>query len=277
LKEGPRVAVPTLGTRRGPWLGLALAVSAFVFFAAALAGAETIQNGTLRVAFSGKFSPQLLPRHGSTPISVSIGGHISTTNGEPPPQLRRIAIAFNRSGRLSSTGLPVCRLEEIQPATNEGALRSCRRSLVGEGSFSANVVLPEQAPFPSRGKVFAFNGRMAGRPVILAHVYGTEPVPTSYTLPFAIRDSAGRFGTVLSASLPRVTADWGFVTGIDLTLGRRFNYRGRQHGYFSAECPAPSGFPGAVFPLARASLSFAHGPTVSSVMNRTCQVITGTH
>lgn len=247
---------------------------AALLLAAALATAaqaETVQKGHLRVAFSGGFAPRSLPRSGAAPISVAIGGRISTSDGKPPPQLRRIEVAINRSGRVNTTGLPSCRLDRIQPSTNRGALEACRSSLVGEGSFSANVELPEQAPFPSRGKVLAFAGRESGRPVILAHVYGTDPVPTSYTLPFRIAGEHGTFGTVLSASLPQVTSDWGFVTGIHLKLSRRFSYHGRRRSFLSAGCPAPTGFPGAVFPLVRASFVFTGGPTVSSVLSRSCR------
>ena len=238
----------------------------------ALATAEVVQKGSLRVAFKGEFSPQALPRQGAAPIAVAIGGRISTTDGEPPPQLRRITIEINRSGRLSAAGLPICEVKDIQPSTNEGALATCRDSLVGTGSFSANVELPEQAPFPSRGKVLAFASREGGRPVILAHVYGTEPIPTSYTLPFRIGTAKGDFGTLLTASLPQVTSDWGFVTGIDLRLNRRFSVRGERRSYLSAGCPAPAGFPGASFPLVRASFVFARGATLTSVLNRSCRV-----
>jgi hypothetical protein len=192
-------------------------------------------------------------------------------DGTSPPQLRKVVMAINRNGHLDARGLPNCRLKEIQPSTSQGALTACRRSLVGQGSFSANVKLPEQSPFPARGKVLAFAGVEKGRPVILAHVYGTNPVPTSYTLPFAITSSHGTFGTILTASLPRVTSDWGFVTGMSLRLSRHFSYRGRQRSYLSAGCPAPPGFPGATFPLVRASFAFAQGPTISSVLERSCR------
>ena len=241
----------------------------------ATASAEVVQKGHLRVAFSGEFSPQALPRQGAAPIAVAIGGRISTTNGEPPPQLRRISIEINRSGRLSATGLPACDLRDIQPSTNDGALAACGDSLVGTGSFSANVELPEQAPFPSRGRVLAFAGRDGGRPVIFAHVYGTQPIPTSYTLPFRIGSGRGDFGTVLTASLPQVTSDWGFVTGIDLRLNRRFSFHGKRRSYLSAGCPAPAGFPGASFPLVRASFVFAKDITLESVLNRSCKVSRG--
>jgi hypothetical protein len=76
-------------------------------------------------------------------------------------------------------------------STTAEAISACRSSLVGTGTFSANVKLPEQSPFPSEGKVLAFNGRFKGRPAILAHIYGTRPVPTSYVLPFTISRGKG--------------------------------------------------------------------------------------
>ena len=239
--------------------------------AGAVAQAEVVQKGTLRVSFSGGLSPSALPRDEAAPISVAIGGRISTTDGSPPPQLRKIAIAINREGRLNHAGLPFCRLDEIEPSTTEKALAACRDALVGEGEMSANVDLPQQAPFPSKGKILAFNGKLKGRPVLLAHVYGTDPVPTSFTLPFRIRGSAGTFGTVLEASLPRVTANWGFVTALNLDLGRRFHSGGRSHGYLNGSCPAPKGFRGAVFPLVRASFFFSNR-TMKADLVRSCKV-----
>jgi hypothetical protein len=238
----------------------------------AIAQAEVAQRGDLRVSFDGKLSPHALPRQGVAPVAVTVGGHITTTDGASPPQLQRITIAINRHGRLDFRGLPVCKLADIQPASTVEALRSCRASRIGEGSFSANVAIPTQAPFPSKGKVVAFNGRQHGKPVILAHVYGIEPVPTSYTLPFSIDHAKGTFATTLTASLPQTTGEWGFVTGVEMTLQRRFRYRGKPRSYVSASCTAPPGFPGATFPLARAGFAFA-GPTMLTLtLTRSCKV-----
>jgi hypothetical protein len=203
-------------------------------------------------------------------VGIAVDTRITGTAGDSPPQLRRITIAINRNGQLSSAGLPVCRENQIQPSTTAGARAACGSALVGEGHFAANVKLPEQSPFPSSGKVLAFNGRLHGKPAILAHIYGTQPAPTSYVLPFAIRDSHGTYGTVLAASLPQATGEWGYVTGLKMTLRRSFRYHGRRHSYLSAGCPAPAGFPGAVFPLARTRFAFAGDLTVTSVLNRSC-------
>ena len=51
--------------------------------------------------------------------------------------------------------------------------------------------------------MFAFNGTYKGKPAILAHVYGNQPVPTSFTLPFLITKAKGTFATVLTATFPR--------------------------------------------------------------------------
>jgi hypothetical protein len=233
---------------------------------------EIAQRGDLRVKFDARIAPRALPRTDSAPIAVSVAGAIATSDGSHPPQLRRVQIALNRAGRLDRRGLPLCRLEDIQPSTTQNALRACGQARVGEGTFSADVVIPEQSPFPSDGEVVAFNGEQDGRPVIFAHVYGTEPIPTSFTLPLRISHAKGRFGTVLSAALPHVTSEAAVVTGITLSLHRTFRYRGEPHSYLSAGCPAPKGFPGALFPLARASFAFAGGESLSSTVVRSCRV-----
>lgn len=236
-----------------------------------LASAELVQEGGIRVSLSAGLQPKRLPRHGMAPISVSIGGQISSTVRGGTPQLQEVSFAFNKAGKLDLRGTPRCRLGHIDPSTSAEALAACGGSLVGEGHFSAKVRFPEQSPFPSEGKVLAFNGVLRGRPAIFAHVYGTRPVPTSYVLPLQIEHAKGTFATVLRASLPEATGEWGYVTGLSLKLGRTFSSHGRRHSFLSAGCPAPAGFPGALFPLVRTSFAFAGGTVLSATLNRSCQ------
>ena len=248
------------GTKRPGWIATTLCL----WLAAAIAApgpapAEVVQEGSLRVSVSGKLTPKRLPRRGRAPVSLGFGGRFATTDGSGPPRLREISIAINRHGR-------------IDPATSREALSLCHAALVGRGSFRARVRLPQQSPFHSRGKVWAFNGTLRGRPAILAHIYGTEPAPTSFVLPFLIRRGRGAFGMVLEASLPEVTGEWGFVTGISMTLGRRFASGGGRRSYLSAGCSAPPGFGSASFPLARASFAFVGGKRLTSTLVRGCKV-----
>jgi hypothetical protein len=237
-----------------------------------LALAEVAQKQGVRVSVSARLAPTRLPRGGGAPVAVSFAGQITPTATGAVPQLQTLSVAINSHGKLSTQGLPRCRLGRIDPSTTSEALAECRSSLVGEGHFSADVRLPEQSPFPSEGKVLAFNGRYQGRPAIFVHIYGTEPVPTSYVLPFLVTRTEGTYGTLLEAQLPRVTGEWGFVTGISMVLDRTFTSHGKRAGYISAGCPAPRGFPGVAFPLAKTTFSFAGGLKLSSVLNRSCKV-----
>jgi hypothetical protein len=233
--------------------------------------ATVVQKKGVRVTVNGKLAPHRLPRHGAAPVAVSIAGHIASASAATPPQLRTLRIAINRQGRLSYRGIPRCRMKHINPSTTREALASCGSSLVGEGHFSADVKLPEQSPFPSEGKILAFNGKLRGRPAIFAHIYGTKPVPTAYVLPFLIRSSDGTFGTVLEASLPQVTGEWGFVTGISIRLERRFAYRGKTHSFLAAGCPAPDGVGTTLFPFMRATFGFTGGLTLTDTVSETCR------
>ncbi len=245
-----------------PCLALCLTVT--------LAQAEISQKGDLRVAFEGEMRPHRLPRAGTAPISVAIGGQVTTTDGTQPPTLSRFRIALNRNGHLFPGSLPPCKLSQIQPATSRNALAACRSSLVGEGSFSAAVAIPEQSPFPSRGKLLAFNGTQKGRPVIFAHIYGTQPIPTSFTLPLRISKTKGTYGTTVTGSLPEVSSNIAFVTEISLELGRSYRRKAGSRGYLESGCPAPKGFPGVTFALAKATFDFADGRSLTSVLNRSC-------
>jgi hypothetical protein len=236
----------------------------------AIAPAEVAQRDGVRVSVRGRIEPHRLPRKRTAPIAVVIAGRIKSTVRGQLPQLQRIAIAMNGNGHLDYRGLPRCRRGQIQPSTSGDALAACRRALVGTGTFSSDIRLPEESPFPSEGHILAFNGRYHGRPAILAHIYGTDPAPTSYVLPFTIRHTHGTFGAVLDAYLPQLTGTWGFVTGVSLTLGRGQGPAGRN--YISAACPAPAGFDSVPFPLVRSTFSFTDGPELTTTVTRSCRV-----
>jgi hypothetical protein len=251
----------------------AIAVALLCLALAAVAQAEVIRKGNLQVSYGGKIAPHDLPRVGAAPVAVSISADITTTDSKPPPQLRRISLAINRNGRLDQQGLPFCHFHQLQPASTNEAREACPGGIVGHGSFKAAVALPEQSPYPSDGTILAFNGRLHGRPVIFAHIYGTQPLPTSFTLPFEVsRRRNGTYGISLVADLPPVAADWGYVSGFSMILQRRFRYRGKARSYVSAGCPAPKGFPGATFAFAKASFGFEGGRKMLTTLTRSCGV-----
>ncbi|HET7591025.1 MAG TPA: hypothetical protein VFK14_12695 [Solirubrobacterales bacterium] len=252
----------------------ALVAAGLLSFAAlvAVVRAEVVQKGGVRVHLDGSIAPSKLPRSGSRGVRVAVETTIAAAKKDTPPQLQRIKLEINSHGHLNPAGLPRCTVQDIQPSTTQKAMQACGRALVGKGSFAANVLLGRQAPFPAAGPLYAFNGTYHGHPAILAHVYGTEPVPTSFTLPFLIEPAHGSFGTALVASLPQATGGAGYVTRLALNLGRSFRSRGRSRSYVTAGCPAPKGLTSAIFPFARAVMTFRKGPTVVTTIDRTCRV-----
>jgi len=250
---------------------VSLAVLITLAFLGASGHSETVRQGALQVSFGGSVSPSSLPRTGTTPVAVTIRGHVRALAGGPPPSLRRIAIEVNRVGVLDRTGLPSCPLGRLRASSTAAALTACRGALVGEGRVGGVLVLPEQEPTPFGGRVVAFNGRLPdGRPAILAHLFTARPAPLTFVLAFALGRAHGTFGTRLVATVPARTRQSAHITSFALRLGRVFSVGGEQRGFISAGCPAPEGFAGATFPLVRASYGFVGEKTVADTLVRTC-------
>ncbi len=231
------------------------------------------QSGDLFARFNGGISPAALPRRRLAPIAVSVDATIATVSDRNPPAVRSISIAINRHGRLDTRGLPLCRRGQLVASSSAQALAACGPALVGLGRFAAGTAFPEQASYPSRGRILAFNAMLGGHPAILAHVFGTDPVPITRVVAFHIHHTrGGAYGIVLTASLSAQENPYGYLKSIELDLFRRFRFRGRLHSYLSAACAAPPGFRGGVFAFAHASMSFADGRILASTIDRSCRV-----
>jgi hypothetical protein len=241
--------------------------------AAGIADAEITQKGTLRVKVTAELDPRRLPREKRAPVAVSIDSGFTTTDGSVPPQLRTLRIELDRHGRLDTAGLAICHVNQIQPASTAQAVAACRAALVGRGSFSVTVLLRNQEPYATQGRLLLFNGVLKGKPVLLGHIYSPRPFANSFVIPFRISSNRrGRYGIVLAASLPKAFTSWGHVTAMRLRLGRRYSSHGERRSFASAGCPAADGFQGAVFPLARISFSFLGGLSLTPTVTSTCTV-----
>jgi len=239
--------------------------------AVAVARAEIRQVKNVRIAFDGGFAPHSLPRDRPAPVTVTLEGRISTTDGSHPPALRTLEVEVNRHGRIFTRGLPRCTGAVLQTTSSQAALRRCGPALVGKGSFTA-VLDSTEGPIPVGGKLLAFNGSSNGREALLLHFHADRPVQATLVLPFVIsRKAEGRFGTLLTADVPRLAGGLGSITSIDLKLGREFSYRGRRVAFLSASCAAPPGFPGIGFTFARGRFHFA-GLDMDLSLSRSCRV-----
>lgn len=239
----------------------------------AYAETETQVKGTLQMSVSAELSPKRLPREGRAPVAVSLGWKVATTDGTIPPTLKSLKIEINRNGILDPTGLPICPYGRIQPASTSRALRNCRSSLVGTGSFAALVGLEGQENYIAKGKMVVFNSEKGGKPVLFGQIYSARPFSSSFVIIFKVsREKKGEYGTILSATLPANLRAWGNLTEINMRLSRKYGYQGKQRSFLSANCPTPKGIPTTSFKLARTSFAFVGGQEVSSTLTDDCRV-----
>jgi hypothetical protein len=250
----------------------ALLVAAISLLGVALAGAEVIGGDNVRVTFRASITPRTLPRTGSAPIALHVSAKVTPVGGRRPEALRKVTVEVNRHAVATTRGLPFCPWSRLISENSKRALAICGDSLIGTGHFSSHIDIPEQAPFPAEGRMLAFKSERNGKPAIAVHVYGRSPVPTSEVLPMTFsRRGEGNFGPIVTVPMPDVGNDWGYVSGFDLTLKRRYAYRGRQMSVLSANCPAPPGLDVVPFRAARGVFDLGDGSRLTRVVGATCK------
>lgn len=250
-----------------------VAVAAALFLTGLLttvAGAERAQQGDLIVTLDGGLSPLELPRGRPAPVTVRLAGGLQTTDGAELPQVTQIELGLPGHGVINTEGLPVCGQRKILNTSPEAALAACGQALIGHGELEAEVTVPNQAPFHIDAELLAFNGRINGHRAVLLHSFASEP-PTVIVLPFLLRLEPGPFGTNLVAYLPPALGPWPRLEHFQISLFRRYEYRGKERSYLSASCPIPRNLTAGFFSFARATYTLGDGRRVGTGITRGCR------
>ncbi len=248
-----------------------LAVAALLIaLGSGLAMGERSRKGDLIIALNGEISPLALPRERPAPIAIHLEGGLREVGGGLLPRVTRIELGLPAQGVLSTRGLPTCSQRRLRDAKPPEALAACREALIGRGRLGAQIRVPHQEPFTISARMLAFNGRQGGRRLVILHGYAANP-PTVVVLPFHLSRQPGRFGLVLTANLPRSLGPWPRFADFEMTLGRRWSYRGTPRSYLSASCPIPRRNTAGFFSLARMSLTIADGRRISTGIARSCR------
>jgi hypothetical protein len=250
------------------WLVLGLALLAGC--TATVARGERAQKGNLIVSLDGELAPLALPRDRPAPISVHLEGGLQTSDRAQLPRVSQIEIGLPSQGVLSTLGLPRCAPRLLRDAKPPEALAACRDALIGKGRLQASVALPNQDVFPVEAGVLAFNARIGGRRAVLLHAYTANPATVS-VLPLRLERGSGRFGLTLAGDLASALGPWPRLRSFDLTLFRRYSYRGHPRSYLSASCPIPLSQTAAFFSLAKLSFGLADGRRISVAIARSCR------
>jgi hypothetical protein len=234
------------------------------------ADGERTQRGSLILSLDGRILPLTLPRDRPAPISVRLAGSLRTDDDSTLPRMTRMELGLPQQGVLDTRGLALCSPRRLHSTTTSGALAACRDALVGRGRLRADVVLPDQAPLAVDTRLLAFNARVHGRRALVVHAFG-EGVPIAVVIPFLFESGSGRLGQRLVARLPRALGPWPRLASFEMTLSRRFEYKGRRRSYLSASCPIPSALTAGFFSLARAGFTIAGGGHIGTAITRGCR------
>jgi hypothetical protein len=216
----------------------------------------------------------VLPRTDPAPVTLHLAGTVRPIGDERPASLAQLTVQVNRHANFTTRGLARCPVRKLRGTSTRQALVNCAQALVGTGLFRSHIDIPEQAPFPTIGRVLAFNTSKDGDPAVALHIFGRSPAPISTVLLAALDPTgppAGVFGPTITVKMPRIGDDWGYVTGFDLTLHRRYRYRGREMSVLSASCPAPAGFDRVPFKAARGTFELADGQTLTRTLSGSCR------
>jgi hypothetical protein len=240
---------------------------AAVLLAAGTASAIKFRGGDLIITANGGFTPKALPKYHDAPIQLYGGGKISTVSGKLPPILETIAIEFDRHGSVQTTGLPVCRAQQLEATTVPAARKACPGAIVGKGYGKAIVKFPEQTPIPVSSPITLFNGpKVRGFDSVLAHAYTTVPVPTTFIVPIVIeRINKGVYGYRTEAKIPAIAGGAGVPISGFLRVGKRWTYKGKRYSYVNARCETGH-------LQARGEFTFKDGTFLSGTLVRGCQV-----
>lgn len=253
---------------------LTAALAAVALLVAAVVGTargERKQKDEVIASLDGGISPLRLPRDRLAPVAVRLEGGLRTDDRSLLPRLARVEIALPPEGVVSTRGLPVCSARRLRNRKPPAALAECGPALVGRGSLEARVVLPAQGPFTVQASLLLFNGRTAeGRRAVLIHGYARRP-PTVVVLPFAMHRRSGAFGMALVAHLPPALGPWPRFARFEMTLSRRYRYRGRPRSFVSASCPVPPRLTAGFLTLARATYTLTDGRRLAVEITRGCR------
>jgi hypothetical protein len=257
--------------RRGRGFSRLLAVAALlIVLGTGLAMGERSRKGDLIVALDGKISPLALPRDRPAPVAIHLAGGLNKVGGGLLPRVTQIELGLPAQGVLSTRGLPTCSQRRLRDTKPPEALAACREALIGRGRLGAQIHIPHQEPFTISARLLAFNGRQGGRRMVILHGYAANP-PTVVVLPFYLSRQPGRFGLALTANLPRALGPWPRFADFEMTLNRRYSYRGKPRSYLSASCPIPPRNTAGFFSLAKMNLTLADGRRIGTGIARSCR------
>jgi hypothetical protein len=218
-------------------LRLALFLAAVVAaITASGAGAALVAYQSLILHANGGFTPRTLPRSHYAPIQFKGHFDIDAKDGGRPLALQRVALDFDRDGRLDVAGLPTCPAESVANVGVAEARQICAGAIVGRGHVEALVTFGGST-FPARSALTIFNApRVEGHPAVILHAQITSPATQTFAIVAPITPRGGEYRYRVTIEIPPIAAGMGSLTHLDAEISRRYEAGGKRRSYVSARC-----------------------------------------
>ncbi|HEY2335603.1 MAG TPA: hypothetical protein VGH58_11435 [Solirubrobacterales bacterium] len=216
---------------------LATGISIACVLFAGGADAALVKTGNLVLTADGGFTPRALPRRTFAPIDFDGHADLRAVDGSLPPALQQLELDFDRNGRLSTAGLPICQPALLEEATPAEARSRCREAIVGTGHVGALIALGEGPPIAVSSLLTLFNGpRQEGHPTVILHARTTTPAVQTFVITVPIEERGGlyRYRTIID--IPPIAGGHGSLTHLDVKVGRRYRFQGTERSYTAARC-----------------------------------------
>ncbi len=214
-------------------LAALLSFTALLVLATGASGALVKVNDIVLHA-DGAFQPRLLPKHRFAPIDFQGFFDIAAKHGGRPVALEEAVIDFDRDGRLSAGGLPVCPPARVENVSPSEARRLCAGAIVGTGRVEAVVELAD-GPVPAGSPLTLFNGPpQNGDPTVILHARIGADQTMAMVVPIERRRGEFRYRATLV--FPPIDGGRGSISHVEVEVGRRFSSGGRERSYVSAHC-----------------------------------------
>lgn len=204
---------------------------------AGAANAALVKIGNLVLTADGNFTPSSLPRSTYSPISFNGRADLKATDGSVPLALQQLVLDFDRDGRLTTAGLPVCQPASLGEVTPAEARKRCPNAIVGTGHAQAMIAHEGGPPLLASSPLTFFNGpRLAGKPTVILHARMTFPAVQNFVITIPIEKRPGRFRYRATLDLPPIADGLGSLIHIDASIGKRYSFGGVERSYVAARC-----------------------------------------
>jgi hypothetical protein len=236
-----------------------------VLFAGA-ANAALVRVGNLVLTADGGFKPSSLPRSTYAPINFDGEANLRAVNGGVPPALQQLVLDFDRDGRLTTAGLPICQPTSLEEATAQEARARCSGAVVGTGHASALISDGGLPLFVVSTPVTFFNGpRLVGKPTVILHARITAPAVQNFVITIPIEKRSGQYRYRATVDLPPIAGGHGSLTHLDASIGKRYRSGGVERSYVSARC-------GDGIFHTHGRFTFADGTIIDGSIDKACTV-----